>query len=160
MQKFARGFVCRFRSGVAKLPVAVQAFENSLGGENTVVLRFFENGDAAEVGVGEEKAGIAARWCEAKAFLGENRADGGADHGVAHAHDVDARDALANVGVDALEVVENGLLPIIPVLVEKELAILRGSAVDKRPVKSPDGSINVRAQALMSGVDVAEGGRV
>ena len=79
---------------------------------------------------------------------------------MAHAHDVDARDALANVGVDALEIVENGFLPIVPVLLEKQLAILRGSAVGERPVKRPDGAIHVRAQALVRGVDVAERGRV
>ena len=48
---------------------------------------------------------------------------------MAHAHDVDARDALANVGVDAFEVVENGFFPIVPILIEEELSVLRGRAI-------------------------------
>ena len=40
----------------AKLTAAVQAFENFLGCEYAMVLRFFENGDAAEVGIGKKKA--------------------------------------------------------------------------------------------------------
>ena len=100
------------------------------------------------------------RLREAKAFLGENRADGGADHGVAHAHDVDAGDALADVEVDALEVMENRFLPIAPILIEKELAVLSGSAIGKGPIKSPDGAVDVGAKTLVCGVDVAEGGGV
>ena len=91
------------------------ALQRGLSGENTVVLSFFEDGDAAEVGVCEEEAAIKAG--EAGALLGKNGTDGWADHGVAHAHDVDARNALTDVGVDALEVVENGFLPIVPILV-------------------------------------------
>ena len=93
---------------------------------NTVVLGFLENGNAAKVGVGEEDSATEAR--QAAPFFGENRADGGADHGVAHTHDVDAGDALANVGVDALEVVENGFFPVGPISFEKNLAVLRRRA--------------------------------
>ena len=121
---------------------------------NTVVLGFLENGNAAKVGVGEEDSAIEAR--QAAPFFGENRADGGADHGVAHAHDVDAGDALANVGVDALEVVENGFFPVGPISFEKNLAVLRRRAFGESPIESPDGAVHVRAQALMHGVDVAE----
>ena len=94
---------------------------------------------------------------EAAAFFGENRADGGADHGVAHAHDVDAGDALADVGVDAFEIVKDGFLPVGPIFFEEELAILRGSAVGERPIKGPYGAVDVGAEALVGGVDVAEG---
>jgi hypothetical protein len=52
-----------------RLTAAVEAFEDCLCGEDAMVLRFFEDGYAAEIGVGEEKAGIAARLCEAKALL-------------------------------------------------------------------------------------------
>ena len=91
------------------------------------------------------------------AFGGEDCAGSGANHGVAHAHDVDARDALANVGVDAFEIVEDGFFPVGPIFFEEQAAILRGVAVGQRPVKSPDGFVDVRADGLVCGVDVAEG---
>ena len=47
--------------------------EHSLGGEDTVVLRFFEDGDAAKIGISEEKARVAA--CEAAALLRKYGAD-------------------------------------------------------------------------------------
>jgi hypothetical protein len=56
MQKYAKGFVCWSRNQVARLRAAVESFENSLGSEYAVVLRFFKDGDAAEVGIGEEEA--------------------------------------------------------------------------------------------------------
>ena len=133
-------------------------FNASLRGKNAMILRFFENGDAAEVGIREEEAGIRAWFAasEAAALFGENGANSWADHGVAHAHDVDARNALANVGMDALEVAENGFLPIVPIFIEQELTILRGSAFGESPIKRPDGAVDMRAEALMRGVDVAE----
>ena len=79
---------------------------------------------------------------------------------MAHTHDVNARDAVANVGVDALEIVENGFPPVVPILFEEKLAILRGSAVDEGPIECPDGAVNVRAKTLVCGVHVAERGRV
>ena len=39
---------------IRELAVAAEAFQRSLSGKNTVVLGLFEDGDAAEVGVGEE----------------------------------------------------------------------------------------------------------
>src|SRR5690348_11708888 len=102
-----------------------------------MVLSFLENGDAAQVRVGEEDAAIEAR--ETSAFFRENRAEGGADHGVAHAHDVNARDALANVGMHAFEIVENGFLPVGPIFFKEKLAVLRRSAFGEGPVKRPDG---------------------
>ena len=96
--------------------MAAEAFQSGLSGEDAVVLGFFEDGDAAEVGIGEEETTIEAG--QAAAFLGKDGTDGWANHGVAHAHNVDARDALADVEVHAFEVVENGFFPIIPILVE------------------------------------------
>ena len=39
---------------IRELAVAAEAFERSLSGEDAMVLGFFENGDAAEIGIGEE----------------------------------------------------------------------------------------------------------
>src|SRR5438132_13185649 len=97
---------------------------------------------------------------QTSAFFRENRADSGADHSVAHTHDVNARDALANVGVDAFEIVKNGFLPVGPILFEEKLAVLRRSALREGPVKGPDGAVYVCAQALVHRVDGAEGGGV
>src|SRR5713101_2867591 len=123
-----------------------------------MVLGFLENGNTAEVGVGEEDAVVAAR--QATALFGENRADSGADHGVAHAHNVDARNALADVGVHALEVVENGFLPIGPILFEEKLAVLRGRSFGESPVKRPNGAVHIGTQALVNCVNVAERWRI
>ncbi|PYU83982.1 MAG: hypothetical protein DMG51_11260 [Acidobacteria bacterium] len=88
--------------------------QHFLGGFDTMILGFLEDGNAAEVGVGKQDSAIPAP--QAATFFGENRSDRGADHGVTHAQDVDPRDALANVGVYALEVVENGFFPVGPIL--------------------------------------------
>ena len=110
---------------------AAYFFEDGFGGGDAVILGFFEDGDAAEVGVGEVEAGVGGFLLggDVGAFGGEDRAGSGANHGVAHAHDVDARDALANVGVDAFEIVEDGFAPVAPVFFEEHEAILRGVAV-------------------------------
>src|SRR5712691_7800816 len=102
--------------------MSVELGQHVLSGFNPAILSFLENGNAAEVGVGEEYAVVEAR--QAAALFGENGADGGADHGVPHAHNVDARNALTDVGVNALEIAEDGLFPIGPFLFEEKLAVL------------------------------------
>src|SRR5580692_486669 len=146
----------------SRLTMALEAFENGLSGEDALVLGFFEDGDAAEIRVGKEKAGIGARFAarQAAALFGKNGADGGANHGVAHAHDVDAGYALADVGVDALEVAENSLFPVVPIPVEQQLAVFGGRAFGESPVKRPHRAVDVGAQALVHGVDVAERRRI
>ena len=96
-----------------------------------MVLGFFEDGDAAEVGVREVESVVGQFLLsgDVGAFGGEDRAGSGTNHGVAHAHDVDARDALTNVGVDAFEIVEDGFFPVSPIFFEEQAAILRGIAV-------------------------------
>ena len=96
-----------------------------------MILGFFEDGDGAEVGVGEVQASVGGFLLggDVSALGGEDRSESRANHGVAHAHDVDARDALANVGVDALEIAEDGFLPVGPIFFEKQAAILRGLAI-------------------------------
>ncbi len=136
----------------------MEPLQHLLGGFDAVVLGFLENGNTAEVGVGEEDAVVASR--QVTALFGVNRADSGADHSVAHAHDVDARDALADVGVHALEVVENGFLPISPILFEEELAVLRRRSFGESPVKCPHGAVHIATQALVHGIDVTECGRI
>ena len=139
---------------------AAYFFEDGLGGGDAVVLGFFEDGDAAEVGVGEEEAGVGGcLLCgDVGAFGGEDCAGSGADHGVAHAHDVDARNALANVGVDAFEIVEDGFFPVGPIFFKEQATILRGVAVGKLPIKGPDRFVDVGTDGLVCGVNVAEGG--
>src|SRR6266571_389867 len=102
--------------------MSVELGQHLLSGFNPAILSFLENGDAAEVGVGEKYAVIEAP--KAAALFGENGADGGADHGVTHAHNVNAGDALTDVGVNALEIAEDGLFPIGPFLFEEKLAVL------------------------------------
>src|SRR5438552_18918015 len=116
----------------------MESLQHLLDGFDTMVLGFLKNGNAAEVGVGKENAAVTAR--QVSAFVGEKRADRGTDHGVAHTHDVNAGDALAAVGVDALEVMENGFLPIGPIFFEEKLAVLGGRTFGESPVKRPDGA--------------------
>src|SRR5579863_4337983 len=110
---------------------AADFFEDGFGGGDAVVLGLLEDGYTTEIGVGEREAGVGRFLLggDVCAFGGEDGAGSGADHGVAHAHDVDARDTFANVGVDALEIVEDGFLPVAPIFFEKQAAILRGVAV-------------------------------
>jgi len=89
-----------------------------LGGFDTVELGFLEDRNATQVGVGEEDAAVEAG--QAAAFFRKNRTDRGANHSVAHAHDVDSGYALANVGVHAFEVMENGLLPVGPIFFKEK----------------------------------------
>ena len=51
---------------------------------------------------------------------------------------------------------ENGLLPVGPIFFKEKPAVLRGGAFGEGPVKSPDGAVDVGAQALVHGVNVAE----
>src|SRR4029077_16989903 len=90
--------------------LAVQFFQDPLGGFDAMVLGFLENGNAAEVGICKQYSVVRMR--KAAALFGENRTDGRADHGVAHAHDVHARDALANIRVHTLKVIKDGFFPI------------------------------------------------
>src|SRR5260370_38361536 len=78
--------------------LTVESFENFLGGFDAVVLRFFEDGNAAEVGVGEEVSAIEAG--QMAPLFGENRTDSWASHGLAPAHDVAAGDRLSECGAE------------------------------------------------------------
>ena len=92
-----------------------QMAERGVRGLNAAVLGLFEDRVTAQIGVGkEERPEIrlalieeAGRW---------------AGHGVAEAHDVDAGDAIANVGVGLREVVENRFFPEVPVLFEEHFS--------------------------------------
>src|SRR5260370_40379495 len=90
--------------------------EGLLCGFDAVILSFFEDGDATEVGIDEADAIMETG--QVAALFGENRTDGRANHGMPHAHDIHSRHALANIAVDALEVAKDGLFPISPVLFE------------------------------------------
>ena len=87
-----------------------------------MILGFLENGHAAEIGVGEKDAVVEA--FDLAALFGEKRPDNRANHGMPHAHDVDARDALADIAVNALEIMQNCFLPMSPVFFEQELTVL------------------------------------
>jgi len=109
---------------------AADFFEDGFGGGDAMILGLLEDGYTAEIGVGEREARVGRFLLggDVGAFGREDCAGSGAHHGVAHAHDVDARDALANVGVDALEIVEDGFTPVAPIFFEEQAAILRGVA--------------------------------
>jgi len=96
--------------------------ENFLRRFHAVILGFLENGDAAEIGVGERDAVVEA--LDLAALFGENLPDSRANHGMSHAHYIDARDALPDVAVNALEIAQNCFLPVGPVFFEQELTVL------------------------------------
>lgn len=94
--------------------MASKASQDFLGGADATILGFLKDRDGAQVGVREIDA---AEWTsEALAICGENRSDSWPHHGVAYAHDIDSRDALTNVTVHSLEVVQDRILPVIPIL--------------------------------------------
>src|SRR5205807_508615 len=49
---------------------------------------------------------------------------------------------------------------VSPIFFEEELPILSRSAFSESPVKGPDGAVDVRTQALVHGVNVAERGGI
>ena len=123
--------------------LTVEPPEHFLGGFDAVELGFLKDGDPAQVGIGKEDAVIQTH--QAAALFGKDGANGGADHGVAHAHDVDAGDALADIGMNALEVLENSFFPVGPIFLEEELAVLSRGAFGEGPIKCPDRAVYVRA---------------
>src|SRR4029077_14923180 len=84
----------------SRLPV--EFLEHFLCGLDAVVLGLLKDGNAAEVGVGEDDAVM--QTPETKALCEENRTDGSTNHDVTHVHDVDAGDTTTNVRVNAFEV--------------------------------------------------------
>src|SRR5260370_42029719 len=68
--------------------LTVEFFENFLGGFDAVVLGLFEDGNAAEIGVGGEDWAIEAGQ-RARCF-GDNPNDRWADQGVGSEHDINA----------------------------------------------------------------------
>ena len=138
--------------------LAVEPPEHFLGGFDALVLGFLENGNAAQVGVGEEDSVIQA--LQSAPFFGKDGANGRANHGVAHAHYINAGNALADVGVNALEVVEDGFLPVGPIFFKEQLAVLCGDAFGKSPVERPDGAVHMGTEALVHGVHVAKRGGI
>ncbi len=55
---------------------------------------------------------------------------------------------------------QDGFFPVGPIFFEEELAVLRRGAFSERPIKGPNGPVNVSAEALMHRVNVAEGGGI
>jgi hypothetical protein len=86
--------------------------------------------------------------------LQTRRGDG---HGVAPAHEVDALQALAHIGVGRAEVLQDALGPGLPVGLQQRGAVGGGQrGVGGDELRACAGGI--RAQALVLGVDVAEAG--
>jgi hypothetical protein len=103
----------------------LKMFEYRLGRQHAMILGLFENRDATEVGVGEKDSASALvyRFGQSATLFRKNGADRWTNHGMAHAHDVNARDALTDVRMDAFELVKDGFFPVRPVFLEEELAI-------------------------------------
>src|SRR5258708_37094468 len=76
--------------------LAVESPEHFLGRFDTVVLGFFEYGNAAEVGVGKEDATIEAG--ESAGFFGKDGANGGGKNGVGPKHFNNTGKAQSGVG--------------------------------------------------------------
>src|SRR5580658_8600643 len=62
--------------------------------------------------------------------------------------------------MNALQVPKNRFLPIVPVLLQQHLPILRWSSVGQSPIKRPYSAINVSAHTLMRGIDVTQCRRI
>src|SRR5690348_1468539 len=60
----------------------------------------------------------------------------------------------------ALEISENRFFPIVPILFEQMLPVLRRRSLGERPVKRPNRAFDVRTNALVCGINVAERGGV
>src|SRR6516164_10532056 len=73
-----------------------------------------------------------------------------------HAHNVDARDATTNIPMHAFEVPQNSFLPVIPIVMQQELAVLGSRPLRERPIEGPNCAVNVRAQTLVGRIHVAK----
>src|SRR5580765_8049423 len=71
-------------------------------------------------------------------------------------HDVDMRNTLPDLGMHPLAIMQDCLFPVIPIVVQQELAIFGWRAFGESPIEGPDGTFDVRAEGLMRGIDVAE----
>src|SRR5579864_5785845 len=85
--------------------VAAEFAGDEIGGGHTPVLRFFEDRETAQVGVCEEDA--AMRLGKGAAFGGEDCSHLGTSHGMSDSHDVDAGNALPDVSVHSLQIVQD-----------------------------------------------------
>ena len=136
----------------------VEALQRAIGRVDAAILGFFEDREAAQVGVGKEE--IAGRFREPPALVRREEAGDRARHGVPQAQDIDAGNALANVGMGALQIVEDGFFPEIPVFIEQQLAVGGGRTFGQRPVERPDGAIDVSSERLVRRDYVTQRGRI
>ena len=109
--------------------------ENPLSSPDTSMLRFFEDRESGEIGVGEHDRPFL--FGDPTACAVKDRSHHRTRHRVAVAHDVDSRDARPNVRMRTFEVVHDGVPPVRPVPRQQHLAHLGGSPLGESPVESP-----------------------
>ena len=57
----------------------------------------------------------------------------------------------------ALQIGENSGFPVIPIFLEQQAPIVSGRAVRERPIECPDAAVDVSAERLVRGDNVAQG---
>jgi hypothetical protein len=95
--------------------MATDFADDEVGSGQAAVLSLFEDREPAKVGVREENA--AMRLGKVAPLGGEDCPDHRAGHGMPDSHNVDARNALPDVSVHSLQVVQDRFFPVIPILI-------------------------------------------
>src|SRR5215467_3774389 len=125
-----------------------------VGRQDTPILCFLEDRKAAEIGI--RKQNTIVTFGQVAPLGRKDCSHPGAGHGMPESHDVDMRNTRTDVGMHALQIVEDCLFPVIPIFVQQELAIYFWRSICQGPIEGPDGPFDVGAQGLMRGIDVSE----
>jgi hypothetical protein len=95
--------------------VAAEFAEDEVRSDHAAVLSFFKDRETAKVGICEEDAAMRLGKCAA--FGGEDCSDLGAGHCMSDSHDVNAGNALPDVGMHPLQIVQDRFFPVVPILI-------------------------------------------
>jgi hypothetical protein len=96
-----------------------QVMQDALGRLHPMKLRLFKNGDTTQIRVRKQDPALPV--FQPASFFGIDRSHCWPDHSVAHAHNVDPRDALPDILVHCFQVSQNRFLPVIPISLQKKL---------------------------------------
>src|SRR4051812_44950108 len=151
--KYSRHSLSGKRSADRRSPPASHDRERRAGGCHAVILRLLEERQAALIRMGVKELRQRRRGNTVRE--GEE-SYGGADHRVSQPKHIDARDAIANVGMRAREIVENPVAPVRPIARYQLLPRLLRRELGERVVVRPDGALLDRAQRLVRRDDVTQ----
>src|SRR3954471_14506840 len=155
--KYSRHSLSGKRSADRRSPPASHDRERRAGGCHAVILRLLEERQAALIRMGVKELRQRRRGNTVRE--GEE-SYGGADHRVSQPKHIDARDAIANVGMRSRQIVENPVAPVRPVAGHQLMPRLFRRQLGERVVVRPDGALLDGAQRLVRSDDITQSWRI